>query len=121
MSMPMTSATSGSSVSRCTTSAPHQRATPVTRTRRFLAIRSIMPDSPDHPGSARSTCPVSPDYPGEPGSVRSFDDVALHEDDGPRYGIEQRRLRLAQRELELAEQRVHRLHRLDRVADVDVG
>src|SRR5713226_6132149 len=34
--MPMTSATSASLTSRWTTSAPHQRATPVTRTRRFL-------------------------------------------------------------------------------------
>src|SRR5256714_2974324 len=39
MSMPMTSATSGSSMRRCTSSAPHHLATPVTRMRRFLATR----------------------------------------------------------------------------------
>src|SRR5205823_8374338 len=37
MSIAITSATSGSSTNRCTTSAPHQRATPVTRTLLFLA------------------------------------------------------------------------------------
>src|SRR5256714_14856912 len=39
MSMPMTSATSGSSMRRCTSRAPHHLATPVTRMRRFLATR----------------------------------------------------------------------------------
>src|SRR5260370_40947850 len=36
----MTSATSGSSTRRCTSSAPHHLATPVTRMRRFLATGS---------------------------------------------------------------------------------
>src|SRR5690348_4978999 len=40
MSMPMTSATSGSSTRRCTSSAPHQRATPVTRIRLLRATKT---------------------------------------------------------------------------------
>src|SRR5437667_5613609 len=54
-------------------------------------------------------------------SVRALDHVALHEDHGAGDAVEQGRLRLAQRELELAQQRVQSLHRLDRVTYVDVG
>src|SRR5258708_35379636 len=53
--------------------------------------------------------------------VRPLDDVASHARDGLRHSIQQRALRLPERELELAPQRVDRLHGLDRVADVYVG
>src|ERR1700716_3072608 len=99
MSIPIPPATSGSSTSRCTTSAPHQRATPVTRMRRRFLATSL---------SLRR------------GLVRAFDDVALHLRDGARHDVEQRQLRLPQRPLELAQQRVEALHRLDRVPDVNI-
>src|SRR5260370_24479339 len=53
--------------------------------------------------------------------VRPLDDVALHAQDGLGHRLQQRALRLPERELELAQQRVDRLHGLDRVADVYVG
>src|ERR1700675_2123798 len=99
MSMPIPSATSGSSTSRCTTSAPHQRATPVTSIRRFFdGIRD------------QSTQPLS-----------SLDYISLHLRDAACDRFEEGRLRLADRPFELAEQRVQALHRLDGIPDVDVG
>src|SRR5712692_4207903 len=95
MSMPMTSATSVSSTNRWTTSAPHQRATPVTRTRRFLL------------GIWKA-------------SLCSLDHVAFHLRDRSGDRVEEGRLRLPQRELELAQQRVQALHGLERVSDVYV-
>src|SRR2546429_7492234 len=53
-------------------------------------------------------------------SVSALDHVAFHQHDRLGYCVEQGRLGLADRELELAQQRIQRLHRLDRVADVDV-
>src|SRR5579871_1705174 len=89
--MPTISATRGSSCSRWTVRAPHQRATPVTRMRRLLTI-----------------------------VLCSLDDVALHRADRLANGLRERPGLLAQRPLELAQERVEALHRLDGIADVDV-
>src|SRR6266536_1014467 len=121
------------------TSAPHHRATPVTRTLRFFAIPlSLWIRGSPHPAPAivrtnarttRAEVVDSPDYHGKPfsasgegrcSSVRALDDVAFHEGHCPRHRIMERRLRLPDGELELAEERIEGFHRLDRVADVDV-
>src|SRR5437868_1946955 len=120
MSIPITSATSGSSTNRCTTRAPHHRATPVTRTRLFLAIALsllVLLRCGARPEVARS--PRDPTLgPGAPsptfGShlfscfrpvlIRSLDHVAFHEDDGARHHVQERGLGLAEGELELAQQ-----------------
>src|SRR6266851_10461351 len=116
MSMPITSATSGSSTRRWTRSAPHQRATPVTRIRRFRAMNlSVWAAQPLR--RLRRHLPMN----GGHALISSLDDVALHAQDGLRDSPQQRALRLAERELELAQERVDRLHGLDRVADVYVG
>src|SRR5438093_1687918 len=126
MSMPMTSATSGSSTRRCTSSAPHQRATPVTRIRRLRATKtqSKRPSRPSIVATIRafgaSERPLVATIHAFGALVGALDDVPLHERDRARNHLEQRQPGLAQRELQLAQQRVQRLHGLDRVADVDV-
>src|SRR6266704_621597 len=112
MSIPMMSATSGSSARRCTTSAPHQRATPVTRTRLFFEGTTPPVYEAGPSVRLRRSCSLA--------LVRALDDVAFHDDHGLRGALEQRRFGLSERELELAQKRVDGLHRLDGIADVDV-
>src|SRR5437667_3915010 len=105
MSIPITSATSGSSTSLCTTSAPHQRATPVTRMRRFFAMNlSVLAPQPLR--RLRRHLPINGE---EHFLISSLDHVALHQCDRARRGLAQRRFCLAKGELELAEQRVQGL------------
>src|SRR5437899_11675316 len=119
MSMPMTSATSGSSTRRWTTRAPHQRATPVTRMRCFLAIvlQSMAGSSPGRSPHPAPKAPTS-SWDGEVTNslVGPLDHVAFHQRDRAPYRLLDRRAGLPGCELELAEQRIERLHRLDRVA-----
>src|SRR5437868_2549774 len=99
MSIPMMSATSGSSARRCTTSAPHQRATPVTRTR--LLFEGTTPPVYEAGPSVQlgRSCSSA--------SVSSLDDVAFHvgepEVEGPDEpcGLRDRRCRIATRSARL--------------------
>src|SRR5881628_2618938 len=80
------------------------------------SLRTVV--SRDYPRVWRLRSLVSRDYPCA--LVGTLDYVPLHERDGARNHLEQRQSGLAQRELQLAQQRVQSLHGLDRVADVDV-
>src|SRR6266852_5433829 len=161
MSIPITSATSGSSTNRWTTSAPHQRAMPVTRMRRFLLAiaTSVYPALPV--GLAcYDAWPVGSALPSRLTRVqtrlrRGQESISKIKTAGMGAGarrsrppmrenrqvfphiyvrfitsrsicdrttdlVEQGRFRLAQRKLELAQERVEALHRLDGVAYVHV-
>src|SRR6266705_3066875 len=86
MSMPITSATSGSSMRRCTSSAPHHLATPVTRTRLFFATRVSLGkvQGPMFPASAHTRGLLARQYDASGCTrvfralVRPLDHVALH-------------------------------------------
>src|SRR5579864_4933143 len=88
----------------------------------WKALGKSEPCTGGRAGPSRSDRPMRGNHPGSLSYlIRPLDHIALHLGHGARDGVEELRLRLAQSELELAEQRVERLHRLDRVADVDVG
>src|SRR5579864_3529475 len=107
MSMPMTSATSGSSTRRCTSSAPHHLATPVTRMRLFLGTN---PES-TQAHECRFCIQIRGRGPGpgpvlytKPFSVGALDHVALHLRDRLGHHVAQRLLGLAQGPFQLAQQ-----------------